>query len=207
MARNLAASLRLIAVTDDAVLGERDPIAACVAAVRGGATAVQLRLKHASPRELVRLARELAGRVRVPVWVDDRLDVALAAGVDGVHLGAGDLPVDRARALAPPGFVIGASVGDAAEAELGQAADYWGIGPWRVTRTKADAGPELGPAGFERLVRRAGAPPCVAIGGVEPDDVPRVLAAGGVGVAVVSGIFGGPDPEARARRYAARLPV
>ncbi len=205
MARNLAAHLRLMAVTDDRVLAGRDLIAASVAAVEGGATAVQLRLKDAPPRELVGLARELVRRLPVPVLINDRLDVALAAGAGGVHLGGDDLPVARARALVPPGFVIGASVGDEGEAARVAGADYWGVGPWRMTGTKADAGAALGPAGFRRIGALAGLVPCVAIGGVTPADVPDVLGAGGVGVAVVSGIFGGPDPAAGARRYAEAL--
>jgi len=206
MVRNLVARLRLMAVTDDRILAGRDPVAAAVAAVAGGATAIQLRLKDASPRELARLARDLVRRVDVPVLINDRLDVALAAGAQGVHLGADDLSVSRARAIAPPGFVIGASVGSGEEAVGGQGADYWGVGPWRVTGTKADAGEALGAAGFRSIVGLAGPVPCVAIGGVRPEDVPEVLQAGGVGVAVVSGIFGGPDPEAGARRYGERLP-
>ncbi len=198
---NLAASLRLVAVTDDGVLAGRDPVAAAVQAVRGGATAVQLRLKGASPRELLGLARALLASVAVPVFINDRIDVALAAGARGVHLGAGDFPIDRARRISPARFVIGASVGDPDEAARAAAADYWGIGPWRATATKAGAGPALGEAGFERLVRLANGKPCVAIGSVLPEDVPRVRLAGGAGVAVVSGIFGESDPAAAARRY------
>jgi len=198
---NLAASLRLVAVTDDSVLGRRDPVALLLAAVLGGATAIQLRLKQASPRELLLLTRRLLAGTSVPVIVNDRFDVALAAGARGVHLGADDLPVDRARRIAPAGFVIGASVGDAEEAARAGAADYWGIGPWRATGTKADAGPALGEDGFARLLALAGGRPCVAIGAVRPEDVPVVRRAGGAGVAVVSGIFADPDPAAAARRY------
>jgi thiamine-phosphate diphosphorylase len=198
---NLAGSLRLVAVTDDRVLEGRDPVALLLAAVQGGATAVQLRLKQVSPRELSLLTRRLVGAASVPVIVNDRLDVALAAGAQGVHLGADDFPVDRARRIAPDGFVIGASVGDPDEAARAGAADYWGVGPWRTTGTKADAGPALGEEGFARLVRLAAGRPCVAIGAVRPADVPLVRRAGGVGVAVVSGLFADPDPAAAARRY------
>jgi thiamine-phosphate pyrophosphorylase len=172
-----------------------------VEAVRGGATLVQLRLKEVSPGELLALARRLMREVRVPVIVNDRLDVALAAGAAGVHLGAEDFPIDRARRIVPPGFVIGASVGDPTEAAEATAADYWGIGPWRATGTKADAGPALGEDGFARLVRLAAGRPAIAIGAVRPEDVPLVRRAGGAGVAVVSGIFADPDPATAARRY------
>jgi thiamine-phosphate diphosphorylase len=87
----------------------------------------------------------------------------------------------------------------------GLAADYWGVGPWSATGTKADAGPALGASGLAALVALAGARPCVAIGGVRPDDVRPVLAAGAAGIAVVSGILGEADIEAAARRYATAL--
>lgn len=188
-------------VTDDRVLAGRDPVDLARRAVRGGATAVQLRLKRASARELVDLARALRAALPVPVLVNDRPDVALVAGA-GVHLGPDDLPVTFARELLPPSAIVGASAGTAAEAEGALGADYWGVGPWRATGTKADAGGAIGPEGFRAIVRRAGATPCIAIGGIRPEDVPAVLAAGGVGVAVVSGILGAEDVEGAARAYA-----
>jgi thiamine-phosphate pyrophosphorylase len=101
----------------------------------------------------------------------------------------------------PPEFVVGASVGSDAEVTAAGNADYWGIGPWRVTATKGDAGAALGADGFARLNRLASGRPCIAIGGILPDDVPEVLRSGGVGVAVVSGILGADDVEAAARKY------
>jgi thiamine-phosphate pyrophosphorylase len=189
-------------VTDDGLIGGRDLVTLARAAEAGGATAVQLRLKQAAPREQVALARALVDALRVPVLVNDRPDVAIAARAAGVHLGPDDLPVGLARAIAPPGFVIGASVGSAEEAAAAEAADYWGIGPWRVTTTKADAGEGLGPEGFTRLARLSAGRPCLAVGAVRPEDVPRVRAAGGVGVAVVSGILSATDVRAAAAAYA-----
>jgi thiamine-phosphate pyrophosphorylase len=205
MAHNVAALVRLMLVTDDDLVAGRDPVALAAAAERGGASAVQLRLKRASSREQVALARRLVGALRIPVLVNDRPDVALAAGVAGVHLGPDDVPVSQVRALAPPGFVIGASVGSEAEAAAAGAADYWGIGPWRASGTKRDAGPGLGAEGFRRLLGLAGGRPCLAIGGIRPEDVADVLAAGGSGVAVVSGILGGSDIERAAAAYAQGL--
>jgi thiamine-phosphate pyrophosphorylase len=202
MANNVAALVRLMLVTDEHLLGGRDPVALALAAERGGATSVQLRLKGASPREQVEVARALVGALRVPVLVNDRPDVALAAGAAGVHLGPEDLPVALARRITPPGFLIGASVGSPAEAEKAKEADYWGIGPWRTTATKADAGVPLGAEGFRRLAMLAEGTPCLAIGAVRVEDVGEVLAAGGAGVAVVSGILGEDDVEGAARRYA-----
>jgi thiamine-phosphate pyrophosphorylase len=201
MASNVVRALRLMLVTDDRLVPAEGLIEACRAAVRGGVTSVQLRLKRAGPRELVMLARELIAAVPVPVLVNDRLDVALAAGAAGVHLGPDDLPVALARRIAPPGFLIGASVGGASELESGKGADYWGVGPWQTTTTKADAGASLGGEGFRGIVAQAGGIPCIAIGGVRPGDVAAVLGAGGAGVAVVSGILGRPDVEDAAREY------
>jgi thiamine-phosphate pyrophosphorylase len=189
-------------VTDDDLIGGRDVVALARAAEAGGATAVQLRLKRAPLREQVGLARTLVEALTVPVLVNDRPDVAMAAGAAGVHLGPDDLPVALTRAIAPPGFVVGASVGSMEEAAAAEAADYWGIGPWRVTTTKADAGEGLGPDGFARLVRLSAGRPCLAIGAVRPGDLPLVRAAGGSGVAVVSGILGALDVRAAAAAYA-----
>ncbi|HEY7026891.1 MAG TPA: thiamine phosphate synthase [Gemmatimonadales bacterium] len=200
MVQNLANHLRLMLVTDDLLLGERDPVAVCQAAERGGVTAVQLRLKQASPRALLDVARRLKAVLRVPVIVNDRPDVARAAGC-WVHLGPDDVPVSVARRLFTQGEVIGASVGSIAEVARGEEADYWGIGPLNGSATKLDAGPSLGIAGFQRIVAQAGGRPCVAIGGVRPEDVGPVIAAGGVGVAVVSGILGAVDIEEAVRKY------
>lgn len=191
-------------VTDDSLVAGRDLVDLACRAVRGGVTSVQLRLKQAGPRELLARARALRQALAVPVLVNDRPDIALAAGV-GVHLGPEDLPVPMARALLPAGTIIGTSVGT--DPELAQAlarggADYWGVGPWRQTATKADAGGALGAEGFARFASHSEGLPCLAIGGVRPEDVPAVLAAGGVGVAVVSGILGAADIEAAARKYA-----
>lgn len=188
-------------VTDDRLLAGRDVVALARAAERGGASAVQLRLKQASPRDLAALARALVEALTIPVLVNDRPDVAIVAGAAGVHLGPEDLPVELARRIAPPGFVIGASVGSEAEAAAAGQADYWGIGPWRITATKADAGEGLGPEGFAALAGLSAGRPCLAIGGVLPEDVPLVRAAGGRGVAVASGILAAADVEGAVRRY------
>jgi thiamine-phosphate pyrophosphorylase len=188
-------------VTDDRLLVGRDLAEVARAAVRGGVTSIQVRLKSATPRELLRQARLVSAAVAVPVLVNDRPDVAAAAAT-GVHLGPDDLDPAMARVLLGETTIIGASVGLEREAARGQAADYWGIGPWRVTSTKADAGAAIGVEGFRRIISLAGARPCIAIGGILPEDLPLVRAAGGVGVAVVSGILAQDDIEAAARRYA-----
>lgn len=192
-----------MAVTDDQLLAGRDVVEACLAAERGGATMIQLRLKQPGAAELAELARALLAKLTVPLIVNDRADVALATGAAGVHLGSDDVPAALIRRIAPPGFLIGVSVGLEQEVPNGQAADYWGVGPFRVTSTKADAGDALGVAGIRAIVQRAGGRPCVAIGGVRPEDVVPLMEAGvaGVaGVAVVSGIFGG-EPGVGAAAY------
>jgi thiamine-phosphate pyrophosphorylase len=191
-------------VTDDRLVEGRDVVGLARAAERGGVTAIQLRLKSATPRELVGLARQLLEVLAIPLLVNDRPDVALAAGAAGVHLGPDDLPVSLARKIVPPGFMIGASVGSEDEAEVASEADYWGIGPWRESKTKDDAGIGLGADGFTRLRQFSGGRPCLAIGNIQPADVALVRSLGGAGVAVASGILGADDVESAARSYGLR---
>lgn len=193
-------------VTDDRLLVGRELIELARSAVRGGVTSIQLRLKSATAEALYQAAVALREGVPVPILINDRPDVAAAAGC-GVHLGPDDLPVSLARPLLGAGAIIGASVGGEAEAASPEVAgaDYWGVGPWRATTTKGDAGAAIGVEGFRTVVRLAGGRPCVAIGAVRPEDVPLVLGAGGAGVAVVSGILGAADVETAARAYRSRL--
>lgn len=187
-------------VTDDEVVRGQDLLALCRAAEAGGVTSVQLRLKEATARELAELTGTLVAGLGIPVLVNDRADVAIARGAAGVHLGADDVPVPFIRRIAPRGFVIGASVGSVEEVRGGRGADYWGVGPWRASPTKA-AGPALGLHGFAELARRAEGRPCIAIGGVRPEDVAEAMRAGAAGVATVSGILGAGDVTAAARGY------
>jgi thiamine-phosphate pyrophosphorylase len=193
-------SLKLIAITDE-LHDDRDAlIARTAAAVRGGATMIQLRLKDENPRTMVEVASALLATIprSVPLLINDRLDVALAAGAAGVHLGADDLPVAAARRIAPAGFVIGASVGCDAEVPGSRGADYVGIGPLFATASKADAGAAIGAAEFARLAALC-ALPAVAIGGIDTSNAREAIEAGARGVASISAIFGTRDPEAAAR--------
>ncbi len=202
MTGNLAESLRLLLVTDlQRSTDLNDLIGRCVAGVAGGVTAIQLRWKEATGRELLEALEVLQRAVPVPVIVNDRADVALAGLAAGVHVGEDDVPVEAIWRIAPTGFVIGASVGNAAEALASAAADYWGIGPVRSTATKPEAGVALGYAGVQELVARAGGRPVVIIGGVRPEDARWARDTLGAGAAVSSGILGASDPEAAARRY------
>jgi len=196
-------------VTDSALLKGRDPVDACRRAVAGGATMVQVRMKGAPARDMVALARALVGPLPVPVIVNDRADVALAAGAAGTHLGQEDLPLDRLRPHVPPGFLLGLSVGTAAEAErvAGWPAHYWSIGPCFTTANKPDAGPPLGPAGFAALARLAPTGiPVLGIGGITADNAAAIAAAGAAGVGVMGAVWNATDPVAAARALRAAFP-
>ena len=189
-------------VTDASLLKGGDPVDACRRAVRGGATAVQVRLKHAPLRDLLALTRTLVGALPVPVLVNDRVDVALAAGAAGAHLGQDDVPLGALRPHVPPGFLLGISVGSSAEAARATTwpADYWSIGPCFSTTHKRDAGPPLGPSGFTALARLAPAGvPVIGIGGITAANAGAIVAAGAAGVAVIGAIWEASDPEAAAR--------
>lgn len=159
---------------------------------------IQVRLKDVDARTLVEVARAMLQTVSVPIIVNDRADVALAAGAAGVHVGSGDLPVAAIRGFTPADFIIGCSVGSDEEVALSLGADYVGIGPVHETPSKADAGAAIGIDGFTRLARACGIP-AVAIGGISAETAPRIIAAGAAGIAVIRSLFGGDDPEHQAR--------
>ncbi len=202
------ASLTLIAITDEARDGLDELIVRARLAVEGGATMIQLRLKDADPRIQVEAARRLVSAVGVPVLVNDRADIAMAAGAAGVHLGTEDTPATLVRRFAGPDFIIGASVGDDSEVPLAAGADYAGIGPVFSSTTKGDAGSAIGIVELARLARACAPLPSVAVGGVTADRAAEIMAgakeAGVRGVAVVHAVFGAthPDEAARAIRRA-----
>ncbi|MFZ5586703.1 MAG: thiamine phosphate synthase [Thermodesulfobacteriota bacterium] len=171
-------------------------------AIAGGADAIQFRQKRGSTRELIETARQMQALCRrhgVRLIVNDRLDVALAAGADGVHLGQDDFPLALAREILGPDKIIGGSASTLAEARLCQAqgVDYIGLGPVYPTSSKADASP----AGGLELVRRAARElglPVIAIGGIDEARAAAVMAAGAHGVAVISAVCCQGDPAAAA---------
>lgn len=176
-----------------------------LAAVRGGATAVQLRDKRASDADLVARTRRLRAHLAplgVPLIVNDRLAVALAGGADGLHVGQSDGDPARMRAALGPDAILGLSIETEAQlAAVPAGIDYLGVGPVRATASKPDHAAPLGLAGLARIVRAAPVP-SVAIGGVGAADIPDLKAAGCAGIAIVSAIAGAPDPEAAARDLA-----
>ena len=196
--------LRLVAITDDAEDRRATLVDRVAAAVRGGATSVQVRLKTASPREVVEITRSIMSRVAVPVIVNDRADIALAAGAAGVHVGDTDLPVAAIRRFAPPDFIIGASLGSEAELANAKSADYVGIGPVFGSDSKTDAGTAIGVDGFERLARMVDVP-TVAVGGITADRALQITVHGAAGVALINSIFRADDPERATREIAAAI--
>ncbi len=184
--------LRLYLVTDRRY-SSRTLVEQVRAAVAGGATLVQLREKEASDRETLALGRELLAVLRdrnVKLIVNNRVDLALAMGADGVHLGQGDLPVRVAREILGPQAVIGASANTIEEARAAQdeGADYLGIGAMFPTDTKKDHADVIGPEGLRRI-RRALSLPLAGIGGIDETNAATVMEAGADGVAVISAIL------------------
>ncbi|MGI8619128.1 MAG: thiamine phosphate synthase [Gemmatimonadaceae bacterium] len=189
-----------MAVTDEPESDLGVWIGRVAAAVRGGATIVQVRAKQASPRDLLDIVKQLVPALPVPVLVNDRADIAIMAGAAGVHVGADDVPIAPIRAFAPPAFIIGASLGSRAELETARGADYVGIGPVFCTESKADAGSPLEFGEITELQRLAGVP-AVAIGGISVANAREVLDACPclAGVAALSSLFGAADVETAAR--------
>ena len=193
----------LYLVTDRGLSRGRSTPEVVAAAVRGGATVVQLREKTADTREFVEEAMAIKGFLSaraVPLIINDRIDVAQAVDADGVHLGQKDMPIELARKIVGPQMIIGISaesLTDAVEAERA-GADYLGVSPIFDTPTKTDTAPALGLMGLQQI-RTAVNLPLVGIGGLNADNAGRVIANGADGVAVVSAIVSADDPEAAAR--------
>lgn len=199
-------SLRLCLVTDRRLAGGRPITEIVAAAIRGGATMVQLREKSATTRAFLEEARALKALLAplgIPLIINDRVDIALAVDADGVHVGQTDLPIDEVRRIAGANKIVGLSITNAAQIARADAAaaDYLGIGPLYQQQTKDDASTPLGIEGFRRL-RAQTEKPVMAIGGLKPDNSALVLAAGADGLAVVSAIVGAEEPEMAARQFA-----
>ena len=191
--------LRLIVITDRALAGSRSIIDIVAAAVAAGAPAVQLRDKTASARDLFDLTNRLLPIVAkhgALLFINDRIDVALAAGAHGAHLGPGDMPLTAARSIAPPPFLLGFSTDDpvtAREAERA-GADYIGCGAVFGTTTKIEVGDErIGTARLD-TVARAVSIPVVGIGGINASNIGFVADTACAGAAVVGAVMTAPDP-------------
>jgi thiamine-phosphate pyrophosphorylase len=204
--------LSLYVLLDPARAGGRALPEIVAAAVRGGATLVQLRDKRSETCALVdeasAIKRALAGS-RVPLLINDRIDVALASGADGVHLGRDDLELATARRLLGPRAIIGASSRSRADIEALAfgAIDYVCIGGVFATLSKDNPDKPIGVAGFKELARmvreRAPGLPVGAIAGIDESNAAEVMRAGADGIAVISAVTAATDPEAAARRLRA----
>jgi thiamine-phosphate pyrophosphorylase len=198
--QNIDYSLYL--VTDRGLARGRSNFEIVKAAVDGGATVVQLREKDCSTREFIEQAFAVTDFLkarRVPLIINDRLDIAQAVKADGVHLGQTDMPLAMAKDILGDSMIIGISaesLEDAIAAEKG-GADYLGVSPIYTTPTKTDTALPIGLAGL-RQIRKAVKLPLVGIGGLNRDNSAAVIRSGADGVAVVSAIVAADDPEAAA---------
>jgi len=177
-------------------------------AVQHGATIIQLRGKDISTRELFRTAvciRDICRNHHVPFIINDRVDIALASGADGVHVGKSDLPLEKVRELLPNG-IIGCSIDDESDIRYAEqnGADYVSAGPVFATSTKEDTSPTLGLEGVRKLVSQSTLP-CVAIGGITPQNARDVAATGVDGICTITGILRAPDIVQATRQMAAAV--
>ncbi len=201
----LVDALRVYLVTDQPSLLGRSLTDVVKQAVQGGVTCVQLREKSANTRDFVALACALSALLKpfdVPLVINDRIDVALACGAQGVHLGQSDMPVDTARAVLPPEVFIGWSVETPADVQRAASLPvaYLGVSPVFATPTKTDTAPPWGLDGL-RQVRTMTDLPLVAIGGIHLHNARDVLDAGAHGLAVVSALCSADDPRAAAQSF------
>ena len=196
--------LKLYAVTDRAWARDSDGVIRQVeAAVKGGATFVQVREKNLPPREFLSEARwivELCHKNHVRCVINDNVDVALLSGADGVHVGQDDMACEKARAMLGVGRIIGVSAHNVEQALAAEraGADYLGSGAAFATSTKDVSGRYVTPEGFAEITGAVKIP-VVAIGGITKDNISELYGRGLAGVAVVSALFAQPDVEAAAR--------
>jgi len=179
------------------------------AAVAAGASAVQLRAKGNSSREVVSIARSIMVLKKdydFLFFINDRLDVALAVRADGVHLGQSDISITDARRIAPPEMLIGVSAtnyDEALKAER-EGADYLGVGPIFPTPSKSDAAPPIG-AEVLKYICSSVKIPVIAIGGIRGDNMDSIIEAGAAGVAVISAVTRAPNMRAAASNLVERI--
>ncbi|TKB06943.1 thiamine phosphate synthase [Desulforhopalus sp. IMCC35007] len=189
----------LYLVTDRGLSCGRSLVEVVAAAIEGGVSCVQLREKNCSTRTFIEEAMALQNLLRpksIPLIINDRIDVAMAVGADGVHLGQDDMPLGDARRILGEQVIIGISVESVADARRAAAggADYLGVSPVFATPTKTDTAEPLGLEGL-RAIRKTVDLPLVAIGGVNVQNCASVIAAGADGLAVVSAIVSAPSPQ------------
>ncbi|HEY2242662.1 MAG: thiamine phosphate synthase [Xanthobacteraceae bacterium] len=201
--------LRLNAIVDPERAGGHQLADLAAWCVRGGATLVQLRDKQAETRALIEEARAIKQALMpfaAPFVVNDRVDVAMTAGADGVHLGQDDMAVEDARRLLGSNAIIGLSIKSVEEAEAARLdlVDYVGSGGVYATSSKQQKNAPIGPTGLARIIavlrRRAPDLPVCGIAGIDASNAAEVIAAGADGVAVISAVSLVPNPETAARQ-------
>jgi len=200
----------LYVLIDPDACGERDPLDVARLALAGGATMLQWRDKRREKGDQLPDAlalRDLCREHGALLIVNDHVDLALAAGADGVHLGQHDLPVAAARAIAPAGFLIGVSTNNVEEAREAEAAGAGYVAVGAIFPTSSKEPGRTRAASPERLreVRAAVALPLVAIGGIDAANVDQVIEAGADAVAVIRAVCAAEDPQAAARAIASRF--
>lgn len=205
----MRADLRLYALVDPETAGGHDLAALAAAVVAGGATLVQLRDKRGSTREMIARAaaiKDALASTGVPLLINDRVDVALAVGAGGVHVGWDDMEAPLARRLLGPGAIIGLSIKNLAQVSAAplEVLDYVCIGGVFATTSKDNPDPPVGLAGLKELAaavrRRAARLPAGAIAGIDASNAADVIAAGADGIAVISALSHASDPQAAAQR-------
>jgi thiamine-phosphate pyrophosphorylase len=206
--------LRLYALVDPEHAGGRTLAELARLVAQGGATLVQLRDKRGDTHSMVERARAIKAALApfgVPLLINDRVDVALAAGADGAHVGQDDMAVADARRLLGRDAIVGLSVKTAAQAEAApiDLLDYVGIGGVFATTSKDNPDPPIGPAGLARIAavfrRRAPHFPLCGIAGIDASNAADAIAAGADGVAVISALSLAADPQAAARTLRASV--
>jgi len=206
--------LRLYALVDPERAGGRDLAGLARLVAQGGATLVQLRDKRGDTRSMVERARAIKAALApfgVPLLINDRVDVALAAGADGAHVGQDDMAVADARRLLGRDAIVGLSVKTTVQAEAApiDLLDYVGVGGVFATTSKDNPDPPIGPAGLARIAtvfrRRAPHFPLCGIAGIDASNAADAIAAGADGVAVISALSLAADPQAAARMLRASV--
>lgn len=195
----------LYVITDHILETDRNPVIIAQAALEAGARIIQLREKYASARQLLSWARqikELTQTRSALLIINDHVDIAMACGADGVHLGQDDLPAQEARKLLGSQAIIGVSAETDQEALEAEAAgaNYLGVGPMFTTATKSDAGAPIGPERL-RTIKQQVRIPVFGIGGINLTNFREVLEAGADGICVISAISRAPDIRAAVREF------
>jgi thiamine-phosphate pyrophosphorylase len=194
----------LYVITDETLVPGRTHLEIARAAIEGGASAIQLRDKHASNEHLTEVGlaiRRLASEAGAMFVVNDRVEVALASDADGIHVGQDDRPVSELRTLFP-GRIIGVSVDTPEDASTARrmGADYLGVGPIFGTSTKPDAPPATGLSQIGEMRAASGGLPVIAIGGIHEGNIAEVARAGADAAAVISAVVCAEDMVAATRR-------